>query len=74
MEGKISPPLENASQDVKSKYKKGEIKAKKIIIDSLKLRRSKEMYDNIVNMYEVNNLSHIRELKNQLKESKFHKG
>jgi len=32
------------------------------------------MYDKIVGMCEVNNLSHVMDLKNQLKESKMHKG
>lgn len=73
VEGKISPPPENAPQAAKSKYKKGEIKAKKFIIDSLRdhllvyisfLNASKEMYNKIVGMYEVNNLSHIMDLKN----------
>jgi len=36
VEGKISSPPENAPQAAKSKYKKGDIKAKKIIIDSLR--------------------------------------
>lgn len=83
VEGKISPPLENASQAIKFTYKKGEIKAMKITIDSLRdhllvyissLKTSKEMHDKIVGRYDVNNLSHIMELKNQLKESKLHQG
>lgn len=71
VEGKISPPPEDTPKATKSKYKKDEIKAKKIIIDSLRdllvyissLKTSKEMYNKIVLMYKVNNLSHIMELK-----------
>ena len=83
VEGNISLPPKNASQSSNSKYKKSESKAKNVIIDSLRdhllvyisyLKTSKEMCDSIVGMYEVKNLSHIMDLKNQLKESKMHKG
>lgn len=36
VEGKVIGPPENAATAVESKYKKVEIKAKKILIDSLK--------------------------------------
>lgn len=83
VEGKVPRLPENASAATKAKYKKCEIKAKKIIIDSLrdhlivyisKLKKSKEMYDKLVGIYEVNSLSHILSLKNQLKEIKINKG
>ncbi len=79
VEGKVPKPLENASTAIKSKYKKGEIKAKNIIIDSLrehlifyilKLKKSKEMYDKLVGIYEIKKLSHILYLKNELKDTK----
>lgn len=72
VEGKILASPENAPQAVKSKYKKAEIKAKKIIIDSFRdhllvyissLKTSNKMYDKIVGMYEVNNLSYKMDLK-----------
>lgn len=75
MEGKVHEPPENAFVYLKSKYNKGEIKSKKIIIDSLldhliiyisKLNNSKEIYDKLFGMYEVNNLNRILSLKNQL--------
>ena len=81
IQGRMPDPPKNDSAYLINK--KGESKAKKIIVDSLQdhllayvgnLRKSKEMYDNIVGMYEVKNLSHIMDLKNQLKESKMHKG
>ena len=59
VEGKVPEPLENAFAAVKAKYKKGEIKENKIIIDSLrdhlltyisKLKKSKEIYDKLVGM------------------------
>ena len=83
VEGKGPKLLESASVAVKSKYKKGEIKANKFTIDSLRdhlityvsnLKKSKEMYDKLVGMYEVNNLNHILSLKNQLKDIKMKKG
>ena len=78
----LEPPS-NASVVAKSKYKKGEVKAKKIIIDSIQkhlvayisnLGTSKETYDTLVGMYEVSNLNHILSLKNQLKDIKMNKG
>lgn len=82
VEGKVPKPPENAFVAAKFKYKKGEVKAKKIIIDSLrdhlityvsKLKKSKEMYDKLVGMYEVNNLNHIVSLNNQLKDINMNK-
>lgn len=83
VEGKEPEPLENYSATIKSKYNKGEVKAKKIIIESLrdhlvtyvaKLKKFKEMYDRMVGMYEVKNLNHILSLKNQFKDIKMKKG
>ena len=65
------------------KYKKGEVKAKKIIKDSIhkhmvtyifKLGTSKEMYDKLVSMFRVSNSNHILFLKNMLKDIKMDKG
>eukprot|EP00253_Pinus_taeda_P002451 PITA_02451 len=76
-------PLENALASLKNRSKKGESKEKKIIIDGLQdhllahvgnLRKSKDMYDNIVGMYEIYNLNEIITLKDQLKDTKMNKG
>ena len=81
--GKVIVPLENALVAVKSKYKKCELKAKKILIDDLQdhllvyvgsLKKSKDIYDKLVGMYGVKNLKHVLSLKNQLKEMKINKG
>ena len=73
---------ENASTSLKNRYKKGECKAKQIIVDSLQdhllayvgnLRKSK-VYDKIADMYEIKNLNEIITLKDQLKETKMNKG
>ena len=83
VEGKVPKPLKNAPIPTKSKYKKGEFKANKIRIESLKdhlltyvgkLKKSKGIYDKLVGMYEVNNLNHILSMKNQLKDIKMNKG
>lgn len=83
VEGKVLEPPENAPAVAKAKYKKGEIKSKKIIIDSLgdhlltyiaKLKKSKDIYDKLVGMYEVNNFNHVLSLKNQNKDIKMKKG
>lgn len=83
VEVKVHEPIENVFIVVKDKYKKGEIKAKKLIIDSfkdhlltciVKLEKSKDVYDKLVGMYEVNNSNHIPSLKNQLKDIKMNKG
>ena len=64
----VLEPLENYFVVVKNKHKKGELKAKQIIIDSLQdnllayvgnLRKSKDMYDKLAGMYEVSNLNEI---------------
>jgi len=83
VEGKVPEPPENAPVVAKSKYKKDEIKAKEILIDSLKdhlltyvgkFNKSKDIHHKPVGMYDVNNLNHILSLKNQLKDIKMNKG
>lgn len=83
VEGKVPEPPKNAHVASKSKYKKGEIKTKKIIIYSLKdhlptyigkLEESKDIYNKLVGMYEVNNLNHILSLKKQIKDINMNKG
>ena len=39
-----------------------------------KLKNFKEMYDNLVGMYDSNNLSHTLSFKNQLKDIKMNEG
>ena len=62
---------------------KGEVKAKKIIVDSIQnhsvayisdLETSKEMYDKLVGMFKVNNANKIIFRKNKLKDIKRDKG
>ena len=66
IEGRISEAPKNASASLKNMYKKGESKAKKIIVDGLQdhllayvgnLGKSKDMYDKIADMHEINNLN-----------------
>jgi len=82
IQGKLLESPENASATTKNNHKKGELKERKIIADGLQdnllayvgnLRRSKDMYDKIADMYEVNNLNEIISLKDQLKEAKMNK-
>jgi len=82
VEGKVPEPLKNALASTKSRYKKGELKVKKILIDSLKdhffpyvgkLKKSKDIFDKLVGMYVVNNLNHFLSLKKQLKDMKINK-
>eukprot|EP00253_Pinus_taeda_P032761 PITA_32761 len=83
IQGKVSEPPENASVAAKNKHKKGELKAKQIIVDALQdnllayvgnLRRSTDMSDKIVGMYEVKILNEIISLKDQLKDTTMNKG
>ena len=62
VQGKIQELPSTAPAATKSKYKKGEIKAKLMIMDSIhkslvahisKLGTSKEMYDKLVNMFKA---------------------
>lgn len=79
VEGKISEPPSNALVVAKTKYKKGEVKAKKIIRDSIHkhlvayisgLNTSKEIYDKLVGMFKSSNANQIFFLKNKLKDIK----
>ena len=76
-------PPSNAPIVAKSKSKKGEVKAKRIIIDSIQkhlvayisdLETSKEMYDKLVGMLKVNNANQVLFLKNKLKNIKMDRG
>ena len=80
---KVPKSPENALVAAKNKYKKGELKAKKIIVDGLQdhllayvgnFKNFKEMYDKLAGMYEVTNLNEIISLKDQLKDIKMNKG
>ena len=62
--GKIQEPPSTATTAAKTKYKKGEIKAKLLIRESIhkslvayisELGTSKEMYDKLIQMFKVNN-------------------
>ena len=64
VQGKVAEPPSNAPAAAKMKDEKGEVKAKRIIIDSIQkhlvayisdLGTSKEMYDKLVGMFKVNN-------------------
>ena len=77
--GKIQEPPSTAPAATKSKYKKGEIKAKLMIRDTIhnslvayisELGTSKEMYDKLVNMFKANNENQVFFFKNQLKNLK----
>eukprot|EP00253_Pinus_taeda_P023604 PITA_23604 len=83
IQGKVPEPPENASVVAKNKYKKGELREKQIITDGLQdnllayvgnLSRSKDMYDKVADMFEINNLNEILTLKDQLKDTKMNKG
>ena len=76
--GKIQDPPSTATVATKTKYKKGEIKSKLMIRDSIhkslvayfsKLGTSK-MYDKLVHMFEANNANQVLFFKNQLKNLK----
>ena len=65
--------------DTKNKYTKGEVKAKKIIRDSIDkhlvayipdLNTSKEIYDKLVSMFKVSDANQVLFLKNNLKDIK----
>eukprot|EP00253_Pinus_taeda_P014678 PITA_14678 len=83
LQGKIFEPPSNASAATKTKYKKGEIKAKKIIRDSIHkhlvayisdLNTSKEIYDRLVGMFKASNANQALFLKNKLKDIKKGRG
>ena len=73
VQGKIQEPPSSTHAARKSKYTKGEIKAKLIIQDSIhkslvayisELGTSKEMYDNLLNMFRANNENQVFFFKN----------
>ena len=75
IQGKVLEPLEKYSACAKKKYKKGELKSNKIIVDDLQdhllayvgnLKKSKDMYDKLAGMFEVKNFNEIISLKDQL--------
>ena len=79
VQGKIVEPPSNASAAAKTKYKKGGVKAKKIIKDSIHthlvayisdLGTSKEMYDKFVSVFKASNANQVLFLKNKLKDIK----
>ena len=68
VQGNIQEPPTNAVVATKMKYRKGEIKAKMIIQDSIhkhlvayifELKTSKEMYDKLVSMFRARNANQI---------------
>lgn len=76
---KILKPPSNASTTGKAKYKKGEVKAKKIIRDSINrhlvsyifdLNTSKEIYDRLVGLFKSSYPYQIPFLKSKLKDIK----
>ena len=75
VQGNILEPPSNASATAKTKYKKCEVKDKKIIEDSIHknlvtyiydLGTSKEMYENLVSMLKASNENQVLFLKNKL--------
>ena len=83
VKGRVVEPPSNASATAQTKYKKGEVKAKKIIVDSIHkplvaynsdLETSKEMYDTLVGMFKVNNANQVLFLKRKLKDIKMDRG
>ena len=74
----VGPPS-NASTTAKRKWSKGEVKARKIIQDSIdkrlvayvfELTTSKEIYDRLVSLFKVNDANQVLFLRNKLKEIK----
>eukprot|EP00253_Pinus_taeda_P032546 PITA_32546 len=77
--GKIVEPPSNASVVAKNTWTRGEVKAKKIIRDSInkrlvayvsELTNSKEIYDRLVSLSKVNDANQVLSLRNKLKEIK----
>ncbi len=77
--GGIVEPPSNASAAVRNKWTEGEVKAKKIIQDSIEKRlvayisdmnTSKEIYDRLVSLFKVNDANQVLFLRNKLKEIK----
>ena len=79
VQGKIQEPPSTATAATKTMYKKGEIKAKLMIRESIHkslvayisgLGTSKEMYDKLILMFKANNANQVLFFKNQLKNLK----
>eukprot|EP00253_Pinus_taeda_P015802 PITA_15802 len=77
--GGIAEPPSNAFVAARNKWTKGEVKAKKIIQDSIDkhlvayisdLDTSKEIYDRLVNLFKFNDANQVLLLRNKLKEIK----
>jgi hypothetical protein len=71
---KTLPELEN--EEAKAKFRKNEVKAKRILIDSIKdhlipnvseLKTLKEMFDSLTRLYESKNISQKLTLRHQLR-------
>jgi len=74
--GNVVVPPSNASATTKSKWSKGEGKARNIIQDSIdkhlvayvsELTTSKEIYDRLVNLFKVNDVNQVLFLRNKQK-------
>ena len=83
VQGNITKPPTSALVAAKTKYKKGEVKAKKITRDSINkhlvayisdLNTSKEMYDRLFGMFKISNANQVLFLKNKLKDIKKGRG
>lgn len=83
VEGRVVEPPSNAPTAAKRKYKKGEVKAKRIIIDSIQKHlvaynyyfgTSKDKYDKMAGTFKVNNENKILFIKNKFKDIKMDKG
>lgn len=77
MWGRISEPPLNALAATKNKYTKSEVKAKKIIRDSIEkrlvayiseLNTSKEIYNRLASLFKVSDANQVLFLKNKLKD------
>jgi len=77
--GRIVDPPSNASAAARNKWTKGEVKARKIIQDSInkhlvayfsELNTSKEIYNRLVSLFKVNDANQVLFLRNKLKEIK----
>eukprot|EP00253_Pinus_taeda_P030399 PITA_30399 len=77
--GNIVEPPSNESVAARNKWKTGEVKAKKIIWDSIDkcvvayisdLNTSKEIYNRLVSLFKVNDANQVLFLRNKLKEIK----
>eukprot|EP00253_Pinus_taeda_P028995 PITA_28995 len=77
--GRITEPPSNAPVARRNKYTRGEVKAKKIIRDSIDkrlvayisdLNTSKEIYNKLVSLFKVSDATQVLFLKNKLKDIK----